>query len=212
MGSITDWISSVCAAVSLVAAFITVWWPWHTRRSPNLECRAEPSVLDRETLGDLLIATRLRPPELFVNVRNTGDGIAHSLKVEGGDENECIFFRPKEEGSFVFSSELTSLKPDEQIMIIVLPLTEHDLPNPDIHLEWKAEPTRLKRSLEQKQVAAGKTLKAKRPLEHQERILARHSLHKQASAFGKSIEDQARMYKLPLADLDILDPDSCPTQ
>lgn len=207
MGSITDWISAICAAVAVVAAFITVWWPWHTRRSPNIECRVEPFVLDSGTLGDLLIATRLRKPELAVNVRNTGDGTAHALRTYGGEKNECVFFRPKEEGKFVFSSELISLKPDEHILVIILPLTEQSVPNPAVHLEWKEEPTRLKRSLVRKLVPVHKTLEAKHPLGHQERILALGSLTKQARAFGRSVTDQARMYGLHLEDLDPYDPD-----
>lgn len=206
MGSITDWISAVCAVVAVVAAFITVWWPWHTRLSPNLECREEPFVLDRDTMGDLLIATRLRSPQLAINVLNTGDGTAHALKTYGGEKNECIFFRTQEEGEFVFLSELTSLKPDEHIMIIVLPLTGQDVQEPVVNLEWKEEPTRLKRSLARKQVAVHKTLKAKRPLDHQERVLAFHSLQKQAEEFGKTVQAQAHMYGLPLEDIDPYDP------
>lgn len=201
MDNVASWISAACAAISVVFTFVTVWWPWHTRRAANLECEQEVSVLRREEVGDLLIATRLRMPDMFLRVQNIGDGIAHSLHVYGGPNNECVFFRSRDDGKFLYSSRLTSLKPDEKITIIILPTTRKET-CPLIKLEWKEEPTRLKLSQVSKSVDIHKTLTPKRPLTHQERVVAYHSMENQATEFATSVEVLTERYGLNFNDLD----------
>lgn len=103
MGSITDWIS-VVSATTVVAAFITICWPWHRRRSSNLKYRVELSVLDGDTLRDLLIAALLRKPQLPLTSATPRDGIAHALRTYGGEKSECIFFRPHKKKEDSYSS------------------------------------------------------------------------------------------------------------
>ncbi len=211
MGSITDWISAICAAVAVVAAFVTVWWPWHARKTSKLtyEKRTYPYPnLTPEQIGQLVVATQLRRPMVWFLIRNNGDGTAHDIQLKPLDDFEARFFEQHESpdgGTITLSDSQPILRPGESCTIMLLPNRKTSRQKPKLRLLWSEEPTRLRQSQKDRTDALQCQLEPKAPLPRTEQQLALAQLRASARQTPYSLREYVDLLGLDPNELGLHD-------
>lgn len=210
MGSITDWISAICAAVAVVAAFITVWWPWHTRKAPKLTYeRAYPyGTLTPDEVGQLVVSTELRRPMTWFLISNNGDGPAHDIRLEPLDDFDVSVFNrgePVKGRTITLSNSHPILRPGESCTIMLLPNRATPIQGPRLRLLWSEEPTRLHRSQKEQTDAMPCRLEPKAPLPRIEQQLALAQLRATARQTPYSLREYVDLLGLDPNELGLHD-------
>lgn len=172
------------AITALVAAFITVWWPWHTRLSAQIEYEAGVVVPipESDRFAQLTVQSGLQRARTFIRVRNDGDGSAYALALESDGRVTVRFLEIADRMSW--SERLPMLGPGREVIIVVLPMNEDRVAEPDIALRWKESPIRLRRSRKRMPLRLHDGVPGKRPLEFPERAAVRAYLHRRAVEHG----------------------------
>ncbi|WP_125968280.1 hypothetical protein [Bifidobacterium samirii] len=208
MIDVSAWVSAGAAVVSTLMAGVTVWWPWHTRAAPDLRFERDAMPVDRDAMASLIVSCGLRRPMLVVRWRNEGDGTAYAVTVEGVDGSCDVCLFDGSGGDVRIVDSVGRLESGESFEAIILPTSTADVDRPAVRLDWKESPTRLKRGRRSTRVALPYRLPGRRPLLHQERMLARLHLERTALEYGYSYE---RFVSGVLGfDLDDLDPWTAP--
>ena len=210
-----SWVSAICAIIACLAAFLTVWWPWHTRPAPDLQFERSAFSVERETMAHLIMSCNLQRPRLIVRWRNDGDGTAYAVAVEGtSDTCEIRMISPNTNSKigFDFVERVGRLESGEHFKAIILPTSKVGTHRPSVRISWKESPTRLNVGHKSKQVEMPYRLPGKHPLGYQERILVRHIVSQTAKEHGYPFETFAQeMLGLNLNDIDPMQADDIET-
>lgn len=183
-------LSAVFAGVSTVAAFLTVWWPWHTRGKASISHRDVVPKKFPEWLPHLILPCNLRRPYLLVQWRNDGDGVAHAIQITGED-CDVVLMVDGEQYRYGFNvvKDIPLLNPGETFISILLPRDETDLGHVDVTLEYLEEPIRLKRSHVSTRISLPYRLPGLRPLDSRERHAAWEDLRDVSERMGYGSTD-----------------------
>lgn len=177
--------SAVFAGISTFAAFFTVWWPWHTRGKASISHRDIVPKNFPEWLPHLILPCNLRRPNLLVQWRNDGDGVAHAVKVTS-EECDVVLILDGEQYRHGFDvvKDIPLLNPGETFISILLPKSKTDLEHVDVTLEYLEEPTRLKKSLVSTPISLPYRLRGLRPLGDPEKHAAWGDLRDASEQMG----------------------------
>lgn len=177
--------SAIFAGISAVAAFVTIWWPWHTRGRASIKHRDKLPKNFPEMLPHLILPCGCRRPSLFVQWRNDGDATAHAVRVSS-DVCDVILMVEGEQyrHGFDIISDVALLKPGEKFTSILLPRVETDREHVDVTLEYLEEPTRLKKSLVSTPISLPYRLRGLRPLGDPEKHAAWGDLRDASEQMG----------------------------
>ena len=177
--------SAVFAGISTVAAFFTIWWPWHTRGKASIKHRDKLPRNFPEMLPHLILPCGCRRPFLFVQWRNDGDATAHAVKVSSSICDVVLMVEGDQyRHGFDVIDDVALLRPGETFTSILLPRDRTDLELVDVTLEYLEEPTRLEKSLVSTPISLSYRLRGLRPLEDHEKHAAWESLREQSERAG----------------------------
>jgi|GEM_PF-4891218 len=183
-------LSAVFAGVSTVAAFFTIWWPWHTRGKASISHRAIVPKKFPEWLPHLILPCNLRRPNLLVQWRNDGDGTAHAVKVSSKECDVVLIIDGEQyRHGFDVVKDIPLLNPGDTFISILLPKHETGLARVNATLEYLEEPTRLKRSHVSTTILLPYRLRGLRPLADPEKHAAWEDLQDASERMGYGSTD-----------------------
>lgn len=148
-----NWISPMCAVITIVLTFINIWRSTRNRDEAQWLFLEHKSVLEANLKPvDTVVGLRQYfsnpgepEPDKVIELVNSGDGDAYKLKVTGTGCTAWFMEMRKEGEMNIFSrpSAIHRVKPGDTILLLVF--TEAATPEDDviIDLQWTVRPTRL---------------------------------------------------------------------
>ncbi|KUF07248.1 hypothetical protein [Leucobacter sp. G161] len=182
-----DWTATgtwIAATIAAISAFVTLWWPWYTRKQPILTAELTALSMSKEQISKAIIACNLQRPTRSWKIRNDGDGVAFNVEIKTPEGYEARFLKLEKSDEITLSSREASLHPGDERVVVFYPLTTQEVVSPTLETKWAESPIRLRQNHKRKDFAVPGKLRGMSPLGAQEMTLVQHQITRAAGLFG----------------------------